>query len=234
LVACFPWDARSEKGIGSVEFEAADDGTVTPLALHLDALAEIRARYVDQIGSPIEGIQSLAAADPLLRLSVDCTRGTVSDGDGWSTIYVRPGATQYVMGADERDRGLVESEFAQVTAATAQQAGSAKVTMVPAAFVEGHAVTADAAPVAGALRFKLHYADGTWARFRVTADGTGRFLTKGGDTSVELRPGIAVLAVTSGDGTLSGAPAGQVVLVSGEVKDLGTIVLKDAARHASR
>jgi len=227
LVACLPWDANSEKGVGSATFKVGERGKSDPVELQIATLAEVRVRYVDAAGNPLEGVQSLAAADALARNSAGATHGTISDSDGWSTLYLYPGGSQSVMGADIRGRGLVESEYGRVASAPGKPVASVHVTMVPAASISGRVVKAGGVPVAGtALTWTLGYADGTTMQVSVMTDDEGRFA--GDRAGVLVRPGVVTLSLLSADGKLSSERSQAVVLVSGETKNLGDVTVSGA------
>jgi hypothetical protein len=208
LTAYLPTNLRGDEGIGSAEVKVEAGKSVENVAIQLQALAELRAQFLDAKGSPLEGITIGATATA----SGDgfWTEGTVSDKDGQAVLYLYPRQVQYVRGFDNSHK-LVAQAAEKFLPQSPGVIENVRITMVPPAAIMG-ALTADDKGAVADKEFlcRLDYADGMSTPHGIKTDASGRFKLD------FLQPGVVKITVQTSEPGMKGSTAAPVELKAGD------------------
>jgi protocatechuate 3,4-dioxygenase beta subunit len=217
LTAYLPHNLRGDRGIGQVEIDVKEGEAIESVSLQLEELTEVTVRFTDANGSPLEGI----IAGAMWTQSGDgfWTEGTLSDKDGWATLYLYPGEKQYVRGFD-RSGKLVAEYGEEIQPQAGQAISNVQVIMVAPAGIQGRLIKEDGQPLADAVvSGTLDYADGLKKMTRFKTDAAGQYKIE------KLQPGIVKLSFETVPEEYTGTTGAAIEIAPGVVKDFKDITL---------
>ena len=224
LTAYLPHNLRYDRGIGKTTVQVQPGTPIKDVRIQLLDLAELRVQYLDANGNPLPGIT--ASASWLKSGEGAWTQGTVSDNDGWASLYLYPDSVQYLRGFDSSGK-LTAELWQEINPQPAEVMQTRQIVMIPTASLSGRLVDGQGRPLGlKPVRCTVTAADGADYHKGFKTDPEGDFQLQG------ITPGILKFSFEIEGTEFADALGKAIELRPASAETVGNIVLKDGLNKA--